>query len=154
MILHLTKGFMKKQITYLMTALLATIAVSNAAPPDKATMEGKEKAAWQAFKDKNEAEFKKLVDKDVRGVYDTGVANLAGELDAMKKWDMKSFAISDYDIFSDEKDVIVSTYTVKVEGTFDGKDMSGTYNAGSVWKKEGINWLAIFHTNIKQAAPQ
>ena len=45
---------MKKQITYLMTALLATIAVSNAAPPDKATMEGKEKAAWQAFKDKNE----------------------------------------------------------------------------------------------------
>ena len=114
----------------------------------------KEKAAWQAFKDKNEAEFKKLVDKDVRGVYDTGVANLDKELDAMKKWDMKSFAISDYDIFSDEKDVIVSTYTVKVEGTFDGKDMSGTYNAGSVWKKEGSNWLAIFHTNIKQAAPQ
>lgn len=145
---------MKKQITYLVTALLATIVVSNAATPDKAAMEGKEKAAWQAFKDKNEAEFKKLVDKDVRGVYDTGVANMAKELDAMKKWDMKSFAISDYDIFSDEKDVIVSTYTVKVEGTFDGKDMSGTYNAGSVWKKEGNNWLAIFHTNIKQAAPQ
>jgi len=145
---------MKKQITYLMTALLATIVVSNAATPDKAAMEGKEKAAWQAFKDKNEAEFKKLVDKDVRGVYDTGVANMAKELDAMKKWDMKSFAISDYDIFSDEKDVMVSTYTVKVEGTFDGKDMSGTYNAGSVWKKEGSNWLAIFHTNIKQAAAQ
>ena len=145
---------MKKQIIYLMTPLLATIVVSNAATPDKAAMEGKEKAAWQAFKDKNEAEFKKLVDKDVRGVYDTGVANMAKELDAMKKWDMKSFAISDYDIFSDEKDVIVSTYTVKVEGTFDGKDMSGTYNAGSVWKKEGNNWLAIFHTNIKQAAPQ
>jgi len=145
---------MKKQITYLMTAFLATIAVSIAATPDKAAMEGKEKAAWQTFKDKNEAEFKKLVDKDVRGVYDTGVANMAKELDAMKKWDMKSFAISDYDIFSDEKDVMVSTYTVKVEGTFDGKDMSGTYNAGSVWKKEGSNWLAIFHTNIKQAAAQ
>ena len=145
---------MKKLVTYTAITLFATIAMSFAATPDKAAMEGKEKAAWQAFKDKNEAEFKKLVDKDVRGVYDTGVANMAGELDAMKKWDMKSFAISDYDIFSDEKDVIVSTYTVKVEGTFDGKDMSGTYNAGSVWKKEGNNWLAIFHTNIKQAAPQ
>lgn len=144
---------MKKQITYLMTVFLATIVVSIAATPDKAAMEGKEKAAWQAFKDKNEAAFKKLVDKDVRGVYDTGAANMAKELDAMKKWDMKSFAISDYDIFSDEKDVIVATYTVKVDGTFDGKDMSGTYNAGSVWKKEGNNWLAIFHTNIKQAAP-
>ena len=145
---------MKKLVTYTAITLLATIAMSFSATPDKAAMEGKEKAAWQAFKDKNEAEFKKLVDKDVRGVYDTGVANMAKELDAMKKWDMKSFAISDYDIFSDEKDVIVSTYTVKVEGTFDGKDMSGTYNAGSVWKKEGNNWLAIFHTNIKQAAPQ
>src|SRR5215470_13428468 len=142
---------MKKLMSYTVVALVATMAVSVAATPDKAAMEGKEKAASQAFKDKNEAEFKKLVDKDIRGVYDTGVANMAKELDAMKKWDMKSFAISDYDIFSDEKDVIVSTYTVKLEGTFDGKDMSGTYNAGSVWKKEGSNWLAIFHTNIKQA---
>ena len=145
---------MKEPVTYTVITLLATIAMSFAATPDKAAMEGKEKAAWQAFKDKNEAEFKKLVDKDIRCVYDTGVSNMAKELDAMKKWDMKSFAISDYDIFSDEKDVIVSTYTVKVEGTFDGKDMSGIYNAGSVWKKEGNNWLAIFHTNIKQAAPQ
>jgi len=145
---------MKKHLTYAIIAFFATVAVSIAATPDKAAMEAKEKAAWQAFKDKNEAEFKKLVDKDIRAVYDTGVSNMQKELDAMKKWDMKSFEISDYDIFSDEKDVIVSTYTVKVEGTFDGKDVSGTYNAGSVWKKEGNNWLAIFHTNIKQAAPQ
>jgi len=145
---------MKRYISYTMIGLLATIAVSIAATPDKAAMEEKEKAAWQAFKDKKAEEFQKLVDKDVRCVYDTGVSNMAKELAAMQKWDMKSFAISDYDIFSDEKDVIVATYTVKVEGTFDGKDMSGTYNAGSVWKKEGSNWLAIFHTNIKQAAPQ
>ena len=145
---------MKKYLTCTIVALVATIAVSSAATPDKAAMEEKEKAAWQAFKDKNEAEFKKLVDKDIRCVYDTGASDMAKELDAMKKWDMKSFAISDYDIFSDEKDVIVATYTVKVEGTFDGKDVSGTYNAGSVWKKEGKNWLAIFHTNIKQASPQ
>src|ERR1700745_1057562 len=144
---------MKKYISYTAMALFATIAVSSAAPPDKAAMDGKEKAAWQAFKDKNEADFKKLVDKDIRCVYDTGLSNMAKELDAMKKWDMKSFAISDYDIFSDEKDVIVSTYTAKVEGTFDGKERWGTYNAGTVWKKEGSNWLAIFHTNIKQAAP-
>jgi hypothetical protein len=145
---------MKKLMSYTVVAFFATIAISLAGTPDKAAMETKEKSAWQAFKDKNQAEFKKLVDKDVRGVYDTGVANLSKELDAMNKWDMKSFIISDYDIFSDEKDVIVSTYTVKVEGTFDGKDMSGIYNAGSVWKKEGSDWLAIFHTNIKQAAPQ
>ena len=140
---------MKKYITYAMTAFFATILVSTAAP-DKAAIEAKEKAAWQAFKDKDAAGFKKVVDKDFRGVYSDGISDMAKELSDMKKWDMKSFAISDFTAFSDEKDVMVTTYVVKVEGTFDGKDASGTYNAGSVWKKEGKDWLAVFHTNTKQ----
>ena len=115
-------------------------------------MEAKENAAWQAFKDKKADAFQRVVDKDLRAVYDDGIMKMSDELEAMKKWDMKSFSISGFDMFSDEKDVVVTTYTVKVEGTIEGKDMSGTYNAGSVWKKEGNNWLAIFHTNIKQAA--
>jgi len=41
---------------------------------------------------------------------------------------------------------------VKIEGTYEGKDLSGTYNAGTVWKQENEEWMAIFHTNIKQAA--
>ena len=145
---------MKKYITQTIVALFATAAVCIAATPDKATMEAKEKAAWQAFKDKNEANFKNVVDKDFRGVYDAGVANMQKELDDMKKWDMKSFEISDYDIFSDEKDVVVATYKVKIEGTYEGKDMSGSYNAGTVWKQENGKWMAIFHTNVKPAAAQ
>ena len=143
---------MKKYITYAMTALFAMIAVSIAAP-DKDAMMAKEKAAWQAFKDKNAADFKKVVDKDFRGVYAEGISNMEKELSDMQKWDMKSFAISDYSAFSDEKDVIVTTYTVKVEGTFEGKDASGTYNAGSVWKMEKGEWMAIFHTNVKEEKP-
>ena len=143
---------MKKYITYAMTALFATIAVSIAAP-DKDAMMAKEKAAWQAFKDKNAADFKKVVDKDFRGVYAEGISDMDKELSDMQKWDMKSFAISDYTTFSDEKDVIVTTYTVKVEGTFEGKDASGTYNAGSVWKMEKGVWMAIFHTNVKEEKP-
>jgi len=139
---------MKKYISYAITILLASTAVSMAAP-DKAAMEAKEKAAWQAFKDKKADDFKKVVDKDIRCVYADGISNLGKELADMKKWDMKSFAISDFDTFSDEKDVMVTTYKVKIEGTVDSKDVSGTYNAGSVWKKEGNDWLAIFHTNIK-----
>jgi ketosteroid isomerase-like protein len=140
---------MKKYITYSVAVFFAMIAVSIAGP-DKAAMEAKEKAAWQAFKDKKADDFKKVVDKDIRCVYADGQSNLDKELSDMKKWDMKSFTISDFTTFSDEKDVIVTTYTVKIEGTMDGKDASGTYNAGSVWKKEGNDWLAIFHTNIKQ----
>ena len=142
---------MKKYISCTILAFFAAAAVSIAAP-DKAAIEAKEKAAWQAFKDKKADDFKKLVDKDFLGVYAEGVSNMQKELDDMKKWDMKSFAISDYTAFSDEKDVIVTTYTVKLEGTYDGKDMSGTYNAGSVWKTEKGAWMAIFHTNVKAEA--
>jgi hypothetical protein len=142
---------MKKLMSYTMVALFATIAVSIAATPDKAAMEAKEKSAWQAFKDKKADDFKKIVDKDIRCVYADRLSNMQNELADMQKWDMKSFEISDFDMFSDEKDVIVATYKVKVEGTVDGKDVSGTYNAGSVWKLENGRWLAIFHTNIKAA---
>jgi hypothetical protein len=143
------KGLMKKLICYTIIASFAMIAVSIAAP-DKDAMMAKEKAAWQAFKDKKSDDFKKLVDKDFRGVYAEGISSLQKELDDMTKWDMKSFAISDFDSFTDEPDVIVTTYTVKIDGTYDGKDGSGTYNCGSVWKTEKGTWLAIFHTNSKQ----
>ena len=102
---------MKKYISYVVTALFATIAVSIAAP-DKAAIEAKEKAAWQAFKDKKADDFKKVVDKDIRAVYADGISNLQKELSDMQKWDIKSFTISDFDSFTDEPDVIVTPYTV------------------------------------------
>ena len=142
---------MKTQLTYAVAILFASVAVSIAAP-DKEAIMAKEKAAWQAFKDKNADDFKKVVDKDIRCVYSDKISNLEKELADMKKWDMKSFVISDFDSFSAGPDVIVTTYTVKIEGTVDGKDVSGNYNSGSVWKKEGNDWLAIFHTNIKAEA--
>ena len=139
---------MKKQITYVIAALFAASVVS-AATPDKDAIMAKENAAWQAFKDKKADDFKKVIDKDFRAVYDNGIVDLNEEVSDMQTWDMKSFTISDYNALSDEPDVIVTTYKVAVEGTHDGKDVSGTYNAGSVWKKEKGAWLAIFHTNIK-----
>ena len=139
---------MQKYIAYAVTALIASIGVSIAAP-DKAAIEAKERAAWQTFKDKKADDFKKLVSADFRGVYAEGISNLQKELDDMKKWDMKSFAISDYNSVSIGSDTIMSTYKVVIEGTYDGKDSSGTYNAGSAWKQEKGAWMAIFHTNVK-----
>jgi hypothetical protein len=143
---------MKKSLTCAIALLLAGIAVSFAKTPDTDAVKARETAAWQAFKDKKADDFKKVVDKDFKGVYAEGVSDMAKELSDMSKWDMKSFTISDYASFSDEKDVIVTTYTVKLEGTYEGKDMAGTYNCGTVWKEETGKWLAIFHTNVKAEA--
>jgi hypothetical protein len=143
---------MKKYLSLAVTVWFATIALSLAATPDKDAIMAKEKEAWQAFKDKNADGFKKVVDKDFRGVYAEGVSTLDQELADMKKWDMKSFELSDYTAFSDEKDVIVTTYKVTITGAYDGKDHGGTFNCGTVWKMENGAWLAIFHTNVKVEA--
>jgi hypothetical protein len=44
------------------------------------------------------------------------------------------------------------TYKVKIEGTADGKDASGDYNAGSIWQMKNGEWHPIFHTNMKAEA--
>jgi hypothetical protein len=142
---------MKKYITYAMIAFFATIAVSMAAPDKDAMME-KEKAAWQAFKDKKSDEFKKLLSADFMGVYSDGIQTLQKEMDSMQKWDMKSFSFSDFNLVMTDADTALVTYHVKVEGTADGKDASGTYNAGSVWQMKDGEWHPIFHTNVKQEA--
>jgi hypothetical protein len=143
---------MKKYITYTMMALLGTMALSTAASTED-IMQEKEKAAWQAFKDKKPDDFKKIVSANMMAVYAEGVSDMQGELAAMQKWDMKSFAISDYKVTSDASDTVVTTYKVTIEGAYDGKDQTGTYNAASVWKKQKAKgeWQAIFHTNVKQA---
>ena len=120
---------------------------------DKATCMANENAAWQAYKDKKADDFQKVVDKDIRVISEEGVANMAKELADMKRWDIKSFTLSDWDAFSDEPDVIVATYKIALQGTIDGKDASGNYHCGTVWKKEGPSWLAIFHSNAKAVAP-
>ena len=143
---------MKRYVTYAVALVLASIAVSLAATPDKDAIMAKEKEAWQAFKDKKTDDFKKLVDQGFRGVYAGSIVNLTEELSDMQKWDMKSFAISDFTAYSDEPDVIVTTYKVTVQGTVSGKDASGTFNCGTVWKAEKDVWLALFHTNVKAEA--
>ena len=141
---------MKRIVASTMIALLATVAISTAATTEDA-MQEKENAAWQAFKDKKPDDFKKLVSANMMSVYVEGVSDLQKELADMQKWDMKSFAISDYKATPAGPDTCVTTYKVAIEGTYDGKDQTGTYNAASVWKKSKGGWQAIFHTNVKQA---
>jgi len=144
-------NLMKKLISYTLTALLATIAISVAAPDNnKEAIISKEKAAWQAFKDKKADEFKKLLSTDLVTVYADGMHNLQQELDAMSKTDMKSFDLSDFNVVFPNPKTAIITYKAKIEATSDGKDVSGTYNVGSVWHTANGQWVGVFHTDMKE----
>jgi len=142
---------MKKYFGLVVTALFLTTVVSLAGPEKEAIM-AKEKAAWQAFKDKKADDFKKVVSADMVAVYAEGMYDMAKEVADMQKWDMRSFEITNFKVNAIGSDVVVTTYNVAIQGGVEGKDASGTYNAASVWKmdKSGA-WTAIFHTNMKEA---
>jgi hypothetical protein len=142
---------MNKLIIYITTALLATIAISFAAPNDKEAIIDKEKAAWQAYKDKKADDFKKLLSTDLVSVYADGMRNLQQEVDGMAKTDMKSFDLSDFNVVFPNPKTAIITYKAKVEATSDGKDVSGSYNVGSVWHMAKGQWIGIFHTDVKEA---
>jgi hypothetical protein len=142
---------MNKHLT-VAVALLFTGSLTAFAAPDEAALKAKENAAWEAFKDKKADDFKKVVSANMVAIYADGIQDVAKEVAGMQHWDMKSFTISDYKVTAAGADTAVTTYTVKLEGAIDGKDASGTYNAGSVWKQEGSDWKAVFHTNIMQQA--
>jgi hypothetical protein len=142
---------MKKYITYAVTLFFATIAVSIAAP-DKDAIIAKEKAAWQAFKDKKADDFKKLVSADLVAVYAQGIMNMKAELETMSKTDMKSFSLSDINVVTTDADMAIISYKAKVESTSEGKDNSGNFNCGSVWQMKNGQWHAVFHTDMKEEA--
>jgi hypothetical protein len=145
---------MKKLITYTVTAFLATIAISFAASDkNKETIISKEKAAWQAYKDKKADEFKKLLSTDLVTVYADGMHSLQQELDGMSKSDVKSFDLSDFNVVFPDQDTAIITYKAKIEATSNGKDVSGSYNVGSVWHMANGQWIGIFHTDMKVAPP-
>jgi hypothetical protein len=142
---------MNRYLTLAVASLLLTTGLAFASP-DNDALKAKDTAAWQAFKDKKGDDFKKIAGANMVAVYDDGVADMTKELADMQKWDMKSFAISDYKVTMSGADTAVATYVVKVDGTMAGQNASGTMNAATVWKQTGGEWQALFHTNIAQAA--
>jgi len=87
--------------------------------------------------------------KDYYGVYAEGIKNLDREVADMANTDLREYSLADMKVVFPSTDVAVITYKTTIQQTSDGKDMSGTYNSGSIWVKKGGKWLEVFHTEVK-----
>ena len=139
---------MKRHFTSALTILLVTIAVAIAGPNEDAII-AKEKAIWQAFKDKKADDFQKLVSADVVAIYPDGIKHMKDELDSMSKTTMGSFSLSGFDVIMPNADTAIISYKAKVETTANGKNETGHYNCGSVWNMKNGEWKAVFHADMK-----
>ncbi len=149
---------MKKQFILCCIALMAVapICFAQASPAksgksagNETTITGLEKSAWEAYKNKQTDAFKALMSKDYCGVYAEGVKNLDSELADMAKSNLREYSFADMKVVFPHPKVAVATYKATVQATSEGKDISGTYNSGSVWVQQGGKWIGVFHTETK-----
>ena len=149
---------MKKQFILCCITLLAIAPVCfTQANPAKAgksaanesTITDLEKSAWEAYKNKQADAFKALMSKEYYGVYAEGMKTLDDEVANMAKSDLRDYSFSDVKVVFPHPKMAVMTYKAKVQATADGKDISGTYNCGSVWVQQGGKWVGAFHSEAK-----
>jgi hypothetical protein len=149
---------MRKQFILICAALIGVVPISlsqtKASSSDKPASKETavidlEKSAWEAYKNKQADGFKKLMAKDYIGAYAEGIKDVDTEVADMEKGELRQYSFADMKVGFPSADVAVMTYKVTMEGTAAGQDVSGTYNAGSVWVKRGGTWLGVFHTEVK-----
>jgi hypothetical protein len=149
---------MKKQFILLCVALFAAapICLAQASPSksdksagSEAAIADSEKRAWEAYKNKQVDAFKKYLASNYCGAYADGIKNGDDEVADMEKTDLRDYSFADTKVIFQKGNVAVITYKVTTHATLGGKDVSGTYNAGSVWTKQGGKWVTVFHTEVK-----
>jgi len=115
----------------------------------ESTITDLEKSAWEAYKNKQADAFRALMSKEYSGVYAEGVKTLDTEVADMAKSDLRDYSFSDVKVVFPHPKMAVMTYKATVQATADGKDVSGTYNSGSIWVQQGGKWVGAFHTEAK-----
>ncbi len=131
--------------TAVVVAALAFVPVAASA----ATPLQKETSIWQTFKDKKSTAFAAMLAPTYVGLYDYGTASKAKEIDNLKNAKIESFKITNFASRMIDDDDMLMTYVVDVKGTMGKDDISGKYNAASLWHRTGKTWLGVYHTEIK-----
>ena len=87
--------------------------------------------------------------KDYYGVYPEGTKTLDSEIADMPQTDLRDYSFSDVKVVFPQPKMAVMIYKATVQAVAGGKDMSGTYNCGSVWIQQDGKWIGTFHAEAK-----
>jgi hypothetical protein len=116
----------------------------------------KEKAAWDAIKNKDYEAFGNMLDEGQVEVTGEAVNDKAASIANVKVFEPSDVNFSDWKFLSIDKDVFVVTYTVSYKGKYKGKEFPAeSARASSAWVSRGGKWLAKYHQEcpVKPAMP-
>ncbi len=137
-------------LTALGFALLLSVAPlysqSNAAV--EKTLQTKEQAGWQAWKNHDAKPVEGMIPSDVINIAD-GVVSKGKQqvLSAMggSGCMVNNFSLSDFSYLWLDKDTVIMTYTATQDATCSGKKQAGKVIAASIWQKQNGKWVSPFH---------
>jgi len=116
--------------------------------PDQMLMNN-ERMAWKAIEDKRWDDFAKMLADDYQGFYNDGLHDKAAETAGVKLAGINNVTMSDMKVNWINKDIALITSLVKGNGMGrEGKLEDFTSRTTSIWKKNGKNWLIVYHSDI------
>ncbi len=114
----------------------------------------KEKALWEAWKDKNAKPFEQDTATNVPGVTPVGFVDMQHTIQEMQGCNISSYALENTRVDWVGNDVAVLSYKAMQEGTCGGKKLPPAVYAQSAWVKKGGKWIAVTHQEVPAGAGQ
>lgn len=106
----------------------------------------KEKAIWDAIKNKDYEAFGNMLAEDQVEVLPDAVHDKAASIAGVKEFEPTEVTFSDWKYLPIDKDAVVLVYHVDLKGKFQGKEFSPqSVRASSAWVNRNGKWLAAYH---------
>lgn len=125
-----------------------TNSAIEAAPPAVTEAEAiaKEKAAWDAIKNKDYDAFAQGLAADWLEVLPEGVLDKTTSIEGVKQFEPSEITFSDWKFLSINKNCFVISYTVATKGKFQGKELPpASTRASSAWVYRDKKWVTLYH---------
>jgi hypothetical protein len=143
------------RLAYRLMFPLAALVVS-AAPAfgqlrgdDQAKFTTRETAVWASVKNKEISALRNTMSDNYVATYDAGIVGRDDELGTISKGTLTSARLDDVQVRRIDPANVIVTAKAVVDGTMDGKSISGTYNTLTVWHRNGNTWKIAAHSEVK-----
>jgi hypothetical protein len=124
-------------------------AFAQATGDDQAKFTTRETALWGSVKNKEMNALRNTFSGDYVATYDAGIVGRDDELSGIEKLAINSVRLDDVKVRRLDPANVIVTSKATVDGSMDGKSMSGTYNSMTVWHRVGNTWKVAAHTEVK-----
>lgn len=106
----------------------------------------KEKAVWDAIKNKDYDTFGDMLADNQVEVLEDGLRDKTGSIAGVKDFEPQEVTFSDWKYLPINKDLVLLVYSVNFKGKFKGEEFPATSaRASSAWANRNGEWLAVYH---------